>query len=276
MDLLVFDLDGTLLNRQSEISPFTRQTLALLKAAGVGYTVATGRTLHTAQPLLQGHGFELPHIYKNGVMTWDPGQALYIEQNLLSAAEVRYIMEAFMEQGVSPFVFTLDSAAQHAIYHPPLRNPVEHALADMWLKDGPVPLLPLTHWPDDVAVSHISAIGSDAAIRPIAELVDADPALVAYTGTALEGQQLCWIDVHHSAGSKGAALQQLKAGLDVSRVLCFGDSDNDLSMFAIADECYAPENAKDPLKEAATAVIGHHDEDGIARFLAERYGLSLS
>ena len=30
---------------------------------------------------------------------------------------------------------------------------------------------------------------------------------------------------------------------------------------------------KAPLKAAATAVIGHHDEDGIAKFLRERFDL---
>ncbi|MEM1189501.1 MAG: HAD hydrolase family protein, partial [Pseudomonadota bacterium] len=57
------------------------------------------------------------------------------------------------------------------------------------------------------------------------------------------------------------------------RVVCFGDSDNDLSMFACADEAYAPLNAKESVKSAATAVIGHHDADGIARFLRERFEL---
>ena len=59
----------------------------------------------------------------------------------------------------------------------------------------------------------------------------------------------------------------------MSRVICFGDSDNDLSMFALADECYAPSNAKDAVKSVATAVIGHHDEDGIAAFLRQRFDL---
>ena len=31
MDLIFFDLDGTLLNSQSQISDFTRETLALLR-----------------------------------------------------------------------------------------------------------------------------------------------------------------------------------------------------------------------------------------------------
>ena len=59
----------------------------------------------------------------------------------------------------------------------------------------------------------------------------------------------------------------------MSRVICFGDSDNDLSMFEVADESYAPANANDDIKLAATAVIGHHDDEGIARFLRERFSL---
>ena len=65
----------------------------------------------------------------------------------------------------------------------------------------------------------------------------------------------------------------IKKLLGLERVICFGDSDNDLSMFARADECYAPDNAKAPVKAAATAVIGHHDEEGIAHFLRERFAL---
>jgi hydroxymethylpyrimidine pyrophosphatase-like HAD family hydrolase len=44
-------------------------------------------------------------------------------------------------------------------------------------------------------------------------------------------------------------------------------------MFEIADECYAPDNAKPEVKAVATEVIGHHDDDGIARFLEARFDL---
>ena len=46
MDLIVFDLDGTLLNRHSALSDGTRDTLKRLADRGIAYTVATGRTLH--------------------------------------------------------------------------------------------------------------------------------------------------------------------------------------------------------------------------------------
>ncbi|MEC9128171.1 MAG: HAD hydrolase family protein, partial [Pseudomonadota bacterium] len=61
MDLLFFDLDGTLLNKSSEISSFTKETLGLLGERDIAFTVATGRTMHSAQFVLQGQSFVLPH-----------------------------------------------------------------------------------------------------------------------------------------------------------------------------------------------------------------------
>jgi hydroxymethylpyrimidine pyrophosphatase-like HAD family hydrolase len=37
--------------------------------------VATGRALHGAIDILDGHGFSLPQIYKNGVMIWNPANS---------------------------------------------------------------------------------------------------------------------------------------------------------------------------------------------------------
>ena len=48
MTLVVFDMDGTLLDAQSRISPFTSETLALLRKNNIAYTIATGRTLQAA------------------------------------------------------------------------------------------------------------------------------------------------------------------------------------------------------------------------------------
>ncbi|MFT5677468.1 MAG: hydroxymethylpyrimidine pyrophosphatase-like HAD family hydrolase, partial [Paraglaciecola sp.] len=71
----------------------------------------------------------------------------------------------------------------------------------------------------------------------------------------------------------GTAVTKLKKQLGASNVICFGDSDNDLSMFALADESYAPENAKVEIKKSASAIIGHNHKDGIAHFLRERFSL---
>ncbi|MFK7977428.1 MAG: HAD hydrolase family protein, partial [Halioglobus sp.] len=125
----------------------------------------------------------------------------------------------------------------------------------------------------EAKITNISALGEAQAIDSVAEHVAQESHLIAYAGIAIEGEGWHWIDVHHNDASKGGAIELLKKDLGVSRVICFGDSDNDLSMFAMADECYAPSNAKAPVLAAATAVIGHHDEDGVSQFLRERFKL---
>ena len=128
--------------------------------------------------------------------------------------------------------------------------------------------------PKDADVTHVNSIGDPHAIEAVVNLVEDEAHLVAYSGIAREGAKWRWLDVHHCDASKGGAIETLKELLGLERVICFGDSDNDLSMFEAADESYAPSNAKESIKGAATAVIGHHDEEGIARFLRERFELN--
>ncbi|MCB1843563.1 MAG: HAD family phosphatase [Halioglobus sp.] len=273
MDLVVFDLDGTLLDGRSSVSRHTADTLRALRHCGIAYTVATGRTLHASRDLLADHGFALPHIYKNGVVIWQPEGGRYSHYNLLTSEEIRQVLEAFIRCGVSPFIFTLEEGERHAVYHPPLISAAERRLASMLADERGLEVLPVADMPGYVDITNISALGDRAAIGQIEELVQGEEHLVAYGGNALEGNDLYWLDIHHSAASKGTAVTRLKEDLGVTRVICFGDSDNDLSMFAIADEAYAPSNAKETVRAAATAVIGHHHEDGIAEFLRERFSL---
>ncbi len=273
MELLVFDLDGTLLNASAKVSGHTRETLARLRERGIAYTVATGRTLHAARDLLEDHGFDLPHIYKNGVIVWRPENDTYSNTNLLTQHEIRSVLEAFIGQGVTPFIFTFEEGHRHAVYHGPLQTEAEHRLVRLFGEDRGLKVLPVEKLPALADITNISALGKQSAIESVERCVRDEDHLVAFGGPALEGDDWFWIDIHHSSASKGAAVLELKRDLGASKVICFGDSDNDLSMFEVADEAYAPSNAKEPVLAAATAIIGHHDEDGISHFLRERFGL---
>jgi Cof subfamily protein (haloacid dehalogenase superfamily) len=280
MELIVFDLDGTLLNASAEISAYTQETLRRLSARGIAYTVATGRTLHAARQVLESHDFRLPQAFKNGVVIWNPIEQDYSHHNFLTLSEIQHVLEAVLRQRITPFMFTLEPGNVHAIYHAPLQTEAdERLLADFRsraLSDAGPGVFPAAQMPADAEITNVSALGDPRGIDVVALMIRDEPGLVAYAGTALEDQVLKWIDIHHVDASKGNAVDVLRRELGASRVLCFGDSDNDLSMFATADESYAPSNAKPEVRAAATAVIGHHDEDGIARFLRERFELGAS
>jgi Cof subfamily protein (haloacid dehalogenase superfamily) len=273
MDLIVFDLDGTLLNASSEISSYTRDTLLRLSEKGIAYTVATGRALHGSRKVLEGHNFRLPQAFKNGVLIWNPTEEDYSHHNFLTLAEIQHIVEAMIRQDLTPFMFTLEPGGVHRVYHPPLKSEIEIQLAEDFANRDELGVFPAAQLPANAEITNISALGLPERVDAVDLMISNEPMLVAYAGTALEGADLKWIDIHHVEATKGNAAEVFRRELGASRVICFGDSDNDLSMFATADEAYAPSNAKPEVLRAATAVIGHHDEDGVARFLRERFSL---
>jgi len=273
MELVVFDLDGTLLNRKSVISDYTSETLQLLTERDIAYTVATGRTLHGARAIHDGHHFRLPQAYKNGVMIWHPQTRHFSRSATLTPGELDNLVRACLKHGVTPFVFTLDENDESVVYHPPLLTDIERELIFSTGIAEPVNVRALDQLSANAKITHVNSIGDSKAIESVLRSVDDEPHLVAYSGIALEDKQWRWLDVHHSDASKGGAIKAMKRMLGLERVICFGDSDNDLSMFKAADESYAPENANDRIKSAATAIIGHHDEEGIAHFLRERFAL---
>jgi len=283
MTLVVFDLDGTLLNKQSRISDFTAETLAMMRARNIRYTVATGRTLQAAAGPLEHHQFVLPMILKNGAIIWSPDEARYSHHHLLTRQEVWHVLVAFTLNELTPFVFALHDGYRHALYHGPLRSRSEEKLAELFEAERSLPLEPLSALPDEVSVINVFSLGGETAVDRVRASISGEPHLVAYSGIAIhepelgaqstQSRALHWVDIHHSMGSKGNAINHLRSELAIDHVIAFGDGDNDLSMFECADERYAPENADPVILDIADKVIGHHDEDGVAHFLRERFEL---
>ena len=64
---------------------------------------------------------------------------------------------------------------------------------------------------------------------------------------------------------------KLKSLLKCDHLVVFGDGENDIEMFQLADEAYAVDNAHEKLKAIATQIIPSNDQDGVAQFLKKTY-----
>ena len=164
MQLIFFDLDGTLLNDASEISPFTKETLLLLNDKNIAYTLATGRTMLSAQRIVEGHDFTLPQIFNNGVTIWDPTTQQLTLENLLNNAELANIIELAFAQGLTPFVNVIDQH-QHYIYHADTRHDVEKELIDKYFSSSKAIVLPIDALPINSQVTNISMISTEHVIK---------------------------------------------------------------------------------------------------------------
>ncbi len=83
-----------------------------------------------------------------------------------------------------------------------------------------------------------------------------------------------WLELCPKDATKAKAARKLKERYGCERLVVFGDSLNDISMFQAADEAYAVENAMEEVKALATGIISGNEEDGVARWLQEEYGRS--
>lgn len=85
-----------------------------------------------------------------------------------------------------------------------------------------------------------------------------------------------WLELCPKDATKAKAARKLKERYGCERLVVFGDSLNDVSMFQAADEAYAVENAMEEVKALATGIISGNEEDGVARWLQEEYGRSAA
>lgn len=273
MDLVVFDLDGTLLNKQQRLSDITLKALDKLRQAGIAYTIATGRTHLAAEPCIQGHDFPIWQIYKNGVEWWHPEEQRYHHQGILERHMIEAALTSFAEQKVTPFIFCLDDSGQQSVYHPTIHNRYGETVYKELASHNNLLLHHINQMPNNARIINVSALGHPDRLSTIVEQCQDQEHLSAYSGGGIYHAETHWIDIHHSSTCKGSAIEQLKRELNATNLIVFGDGDNDLTMFRVADEAYAMDNAPHYIKERASATVGHHDEDGVAQFLIKRFGL---
>src|SRR5579871_3503930 len=111
--LLALDIDGTLLNSQSQISDSDMAALRRAHEAGMEVVLVTGRRHDFALPIAEQLGFDLFLISSNGAITRSlQGETFY--RDLLPADTCRRLCEAMVEFRGNT-VLTFDKRGKGAI-----------------------------------------------------------------------------------------------------------------------------------------------------------------
>ena len=80
--IIAVDLDGTLLNSQSQLSDFTKETIKKVAQKGHKVIITTGRPYRMAHQYYEELGLDTPMINFNGSLTHLPGKKWKFEQSL--------------------------------------------------------------------------------------------------------------------------------------------------------------------------------------------------
>jgi 5-amino-6-(5-phospho-D-ribitylamino)uracil phosphatase len=165
MELVVFDLDGTLLNSDKKLSDVTINVLNQLKEKGIAYTIATGRTRLSALPCIENHAFPHTQIFKNGVEWWDPIEKKYRHDHFLYRPQVTNVLAEFEAISVTPFVFCLENDGGHTVYYGNIHNDINRKVLEEIDQQPGLTMLPLHTLSDTTQITNISALAKKSAVE---------------------------------------------------------------------------------------------------------------
>ncbi len=266
--LYVTDLDGTLLDKNEQISDFTISAINTLVENGLLFSFATARSYVTAGKLTAQLTANFPVILYNGAFIMDNKGEKIIKTNLISDDMRHDVLKTLIEADVYPLVYHYMDNQEKISFIENKAN--DDMISFLDSRQGDVRKLPAVDKKELYKnnVYYITCIDNEDKLYPLYQKLKIIPQLnCIYQKDIYSGRQ--WLEIMSADASKANAVTQLKELLHCDRVVCFGDGKNDISMFKVADECYAVENAVGELKQIATGVILSNNSDGVARWLLE-------
>ena len=267
--LYVSDLDGTLMRNDETISAYTERTLNKLIGEGLAFTYATARSVESARTITGGLKLKLPVVTRNGTVLADNSTGRHLEKALFTEDEVRLLKELLPELPEYGFVSCFIGDEMIKTYIPGKHTPG----MEKYLRKNEHDLR-LRQAADFDSLfcgqpGYVTLIDDREKIAPIYERVRDYPGWECLFQKDTYWDEY-WLEICPQNCTKARAILKLKETFGFEKLVVFGDSVNDLSMFRLADESYAVANALEELKEAATAVIGSNEEDAVADFLKAR------
>lgn len=270
--LICFDLDGTLLNSQRQVSPLNIQLLQRLEEAGHVVSIATGRLYKSACKIRNLIPTELEIICSNGAVVENAGKIIRRDQIPPQILEGLYLMAR--DHDVS---LAFDSL--YAVYHTKLGWTFLMNHFSNVINTGNLHIRNI----------HVRSLEQYMKYAPfyINGIVISRTAPDKIVGLRRELEALDLFNIESSAhnnveimpkGSnkgKGALILAERHGIYPEDIIAFGDGENDLKLIETAGVGIAMGNASDLLKSRADLIIGNNDSDAIARTLENLIGITL-
>jgi len=270
--LFVSDLDGTLLT-DGAVFPADRDIpnrIRRLTDRGIRLTYATARTLYSTKFILKDVPFPAPIALMNGVLIRDMNKGEYLSAAYLPLKKTEAVLSLMESHGLSPFVYSLCDGVLSACHTEKINLYMRDFIEERSKKyDKPFTCVNRIADAASDGTIYVVAMDTPDVLRPVYEAVSADPELKCAFYRDTYRPEFWYLEVFSADASKGAAIRRLRSLTGAETVVAFGDNGNDLPMFAESDFACAVENAADPVRAAADAVIGSAQTGGVIDFLEQ-------
>ncbi|NCB05701.1 MAG: HAD family phosphatase [Clostridia bacterium] len=255
---IAFDMDGTLLDGQSRITPYTERVLQQALAQGIAVIPASGRAPASMRKYLEQLQTGLPYIACNGATLVGADHQI-LEELTIPNEIAREFVTYMQQQGCyvqtyhgDAFYYACECRHSEDYKHSSGMEGVAVDDLNAFLTFCPPKLLAVDD-PEKIARLYPLAI----------ERFKDRMTLTMSAPYFLEALPL--------GATKGDGLRRLSKWLpiDPETLLTFGDSLNDIAMIEYAAHGVAMDNAREETKRAARYVCLPNTEDGVARFIEQ-------
>lgn len=262
--MLAIDLDKTLLDDSSRISPRSKQAIREAVKEGVIITISTGRMYLTSLPFVKELSLnsDWPMINYQGALIRTTGEGRVLYHRPLAndlAVSIAAVAEEKGEE-VCAYIDERVYINRENYFSSRYREKYDVAVETVGRLDL---FLEQQGW-DPTKVTIFNWDGKFEEIRTSLESI--------YSGkfTMIKPYPY-FLEFTDIKATKGQALRRLSAALDIRReeIISFGDSQNDLDMIQYAGLGVAMANALPEVLAAADLITATNTEDGVAKVIEE-------
>ncbi|MBT9316092.1 HAD-IIB family hydrolase [Leptothoe spongobia] len=276
--LYVSDLDGTLLSTTATLSAYTRDTLNRLLVSGLPFTIATSRSVSSVGPIFEGVSLPLPVIELNGAYITDLVTREHLFVNDIATDLTADILALVQAHDVKPLVSSYDGQDDHVYFTTDVNPGIQWYIDDAERnEDGRWHCYSDLSKVLDEQVMRLTLIDTQARLAALAQSLETrfPGRLDMHLFENPYQPDWYWLTLQDQAATKanGICELQLLHNLQNHNLTVFGDHNNDISMFQLADVAIATANATPELRQHATEIIGHHSEDSVVKYLESRWSM---
>lgn len=282
--LIVSDMDGTLFNSNQEISPLNLAAIKEANKQGVHFMIATGRSMDTIGPTVDKYGLECSFILMNGAEVRDKNR------NIISTINIEYdiitkITDELCRKGYIPEYMT-NKGAQICGSREKMEQNMGYRLMcldrshTLTLEEA-IEAGKTSIFMDNLTRNNTieDMLDKNLEIRKIIvfnpnpeinkknriELKESFPELSILSSYPEN------IEINAKYAQKGYGLQKAIdiMGIKKEEVVIFGDGLNDMSMFELFSNSFAPANAEPDIKSRASEIIPSNNDDGVGKKIFE-------
>lgn len=262
--LIASDMDGTLLNSNTQISERTAKALRAAQEKGVIVSLCTGRFAQYGAMMLNNIGVSGPVAGANGGSIWDDTLKKTVAAHPIDADTALRINTLLRDCDVYYYVFASDTIASS-------ETGKNHPLSHYWHNQDFARKYSLSF--GNGREYTLDVVGNNRAVKFFVTRQPDD--VYAYLSTELAkipgiyvtaSSKNCF-EIMKEGVNKRSGVEELAAlhGIDMKNVMTLGDYDNDMPMIRAAWLGVAMGNATDEVKACADYVTDTNDNDGVAK-----------